>query len=60
MKFSLIFLSLYLLLIARDFVEGAKLNFVASLTEKQSPRDVRSGDYVFIIWLGFAQGLWLN
>jgi len=42
MRFSLIFLSLSLLLIARDFVEGAKLNFVASLTEKQSPLDVRS------------------
>jgi len=42
MKFSLMFLSLYLLLIARDFVEGAKLNIVSSLKKKQSPLDVRS------------------
>jgi len=42
MRFSFIFFSLSFLLIAGDFVDGAKLQIVPSLTEKESSLDVRA------------------
>ena len=49
MRFYLIFISISLLLIASDFIDGAKVQIAASMIEKESPLDVRAGDYIFII-----------